>query len=52
MGRADLAWPGVAIVAWLAITHPERVRGFGSILGEGEAVSEPRTFEARPAVNP
>jgi amino acid transporter len=30
---------GVVIVAWLAISHPERVRAFGSILGEGEAVA-------------
>jgi hypothetical protein len=43
---------GVAILAWLAITHPERVRAFGSILGEGKAVGEPRTFEARPVANP
>ena len=43
---------GVAIVAWLAVTHPERVRAFGSILGEGEAVDERRASEARPAMNP
>src|SRR5438552_6053009 len=43
---------GVAIVAWLAVTHPERVRAFGSILGEGEAVDERRATEARPAMNP
>jgi amino acid transporter len=30
---------GVAILAWLIVTKPERVRSFGSILGEGEAVS-------------
>src|SRR6266566_493510 len=41
---------GVAIVAWLAVTHPERVRAFGSILGEGEAVDERRAAEARPAM--
>ena len=27
---------GVAIVVWLMIAHPERVRAFGSILAEGE----------------
>ena len=30
---------GVAIVAWLTVTKPDRVREFGSILGEGEAVA-------------
>jgi hypothetical protein len=39
---------GVAIVTWLAVTRPERVRAFGSILGEGEAVTPPRDLEARP----
>jgi amino acid transporter len=32
---------GVAVVVWLMITHPERVRAFGSILGEGEAATAP-----------
>src|SRR5436190_3947637 len=43
---------GVAIVTWLALTHPERVRAFGSILGEGEAVDERRPVEPRTATNP
>jgi amino acid transporter len=30
---------GVAIVVWLMITHPERVRAFGSILAEGEVTT-------------
>lgn len=35
-----LVWLGVGVLvlAWLATTRPERVRSFGSILGEGEAV--------------
>jgi amino acid transporter len=35
-----LGWllAGVAIVAWLAATRPERVRAFGSILGASESV--------------
>jgi amino acid transporter len=41
---------GVVIVAWLSITRPERVREFGSILGEGEAVREQPPVEGRPAV--
>jgi amino acid transporter len=28
---------GIAITGWLAVTNPERVRAFGSILAEGEA---------------
>ncbi len=28
---------GIAIVAWLTATHPDRVRAFGQALGEGEA---------------
>jgi hypothetical protein len=28
---------GIAVLAWLKATHPERVRSFGSILGAGEA---------------
>jgi amino acid transporter len=43
---------GVLITAWLAATHPERVRAFGSILGEGEVAPPPPAVEARPAVNP
>ena len=43
---------GVGIVAWLNITHPERVRSFGSILGEGEAAATGREVEARPVMNP
>jgi hypothetical protein len=42
---------GVAVVAWLAVTRPERVRAFGSILGEGEAATPAPDIEARP-VNP
>ena len=30
---------GVAIVVWLMIAHPERVRAFGSILAEGEVTT-------------
>ncbi len=30
---------GVAVVGWLTVTKPDRVTSFGSILGEGEAVS-------------
>jgi len=41
---------GVAVVVWLMITRPERVRAFGSILGEGE-VSTAAGSEV-PAVNP
>jgi amino acid transporter len=50
-----LIWLGVGIVVlvWLSLTHPERVRSFGSILGEGEAVPPSgRDIEARPVVNP
>jgi amino acid transporter len=42
---------GVAIVVWLNATHPERVRSFGSILGEGESPSNGREVEARPVTN-
>jgi amino acid transporter len=49
-----LIWLGIGVVvtAWLAVTRPERVRAFGSILGEGEAPSSARDIEARPAMNP
>jgi amino acid transporter len=40
---------GIAILLYLNLTHPERVRAFGSILGEGEAAPAP---EARPAMSP
>src|SRR6266852_2662673 len=30
---------GVAVVVWLVIAHPERVRAFGSILAEGEVAT-------------
>ncbi|MDX6369230.1 MAG: hypothetical protein QOG93_732 [Gaiellaceae bacterium] len=43
---------GVVVVAWLTVTHPERVRSFGSILGEGEATSSEREIEPRPVTNP
>jgi amino acid transporter len=43
---------GVAITAWLAATQPERVRAFGSILGEGEAAPPPPDIEAQPVTNP
>src|SRR5919198_3979041 len=39
---------GVVITAWLAVTRPERVRAFGSILGEGEAPQPTRDIEAKP----
>jgi amino acid transporter len=42
---------GVAVVAWLVATHPERVRSFGSILGEGEPAPGRREVEARPVTN-
>jgi len=42
-----LAWLGigVAVLAWLRSTHPERVRAFGSILGASEG-GEPGAGEA------
>lgn len=43
---------GVAIVALLSVRSPERVRAFGSILGEGEASAPSRDIDARPVVNP
>jgi amino acid transporter len=43
---------GVVIVGWLYMTRPERVREFGSILGEGESVGHARDVEARPVVAP
>jgi amino acid transporter len=43
---------GVAIAIWLSLTHPDRVRAFGSILGEGEAIPPGRDIEARPVVTP
>jgi amino acid transporter len=43
---------GVAIVIWLSLTHPDRVRAFGSILGEGEAIPPGRDSEVRPVLNP
>jgi hypothetical protein len=39
---------GVAIVAWLTATHAERMRAFGSILGEGDAIDERRAAELDP----
>jgi amino acid transporter len=39
---------GVLVVAWLAVTRPERVRAFGSILGEGEVVTAGAAGEAQP----
>jgi amino acid transporter len=42
---------GVAIAAWLTLTKPERVRAFGTILGAGEGVPEPRP-ETPPAMAP
>jgi amino acid transporter len=41
---------GVAVVVWLMIAHPERVRAFGSILAEGELTAAADN-EAQ-AVNP
>ena len=48
---------GLAILGWLVLTHPERVRAFGSILGEGEAATATPTSPSdvppiTPAVNP
>jgi amino acid transporter len=43
---------GVAILAWLIVTKPERVRSFGSILGEGEAVTPPVTAGEPPPPAP
>lgn len=43
---------GVVAAAWLYMTHPERVRAFGTILGEGEAVGPVHDIEARPVVAP
>jgi amino acid transporter len=43
---------GVVVVAWLTVAHPERVRSFGSILGEGEATSSGGEVEPRPVTNP
>jgi amino acid transporter len=43
---------GVAIALWLNVRRPERVRAFGSILGEGEATPARRDVEPRPAVSP
>jgi amino acid transporter len=38
-----LAWLvlGILVAAWLTVTRPDRVRAFGSILGEGETLAEP-----------
>jgi amino acid transporter len=38
-----LAWLvlGILVAAWLTVTRPDRVRAFGSILGEGETLVEP-----------
>jgi amino acid transporter len=41
---------GVLITGVLAATRPDRVRAFGSILGEGEATPSSRDVEARPVV--
>jgi len=43
---------GVAVVLWLNLTRPDRVRAFGSILGEGEAAPPSAPVEARPVTNP
>jgi amino acid transporter len=43
---------GVAIALWLNVTRPERVRAFGSILGEGEAAPAARDVEPQPVMNP
>jgi amino acid transporter len=43
---------GVAVAAYLNVRDPERVRAFGSILGEGEAVDRAGEVEARPVVAP
>jgi amino acid transporter len=42
---------GVAIVVWLNAKHPDRVRRFGSILGESEAPPA-REVEPRPVTTP
>jgi amino acid transporter len=41
---------GVGVVTWLAIAHPDRVRAFGSILGEGEAVGASPAAGATPGI--
>ena len=43
---------GVAIALWLNVTRPERVRAFGSILGEGEPAPAARDVEPQPVMNP
>ena len=45
-----LAWLalGVVIAGLLAVTRPDRVRAFGSILGEGEVVPSSRNVDTRP----
>ncbi|HZC29487.1 MAG TPA: APC family permease [Gaiellaceae bacterium] len=43
---------GIAILLYLNATRPERVRAFGSILGEGEAASAAREVEPRPLTSP
>jgi hypothetical protein len=43
---------GVAVALWLNLTRPQRVRAFGSILGEGEAAPATRDVEPRAVTNP
>jgi amino acid transporter len=46
-----LAWLGLGILiaAWLTVTRPDRVRAFGSILGEGETPGDAAPVPAQPA---
>jgi amino acid transporter len=46
-----LAWLvlGILVAAWLTVTRPDRVRSFGSILGEGEVPADAAPVAARPA---
>src|SRR6059058_3574241 len=39
---------GVGVLVWLRVTRPDRVREFGTILGEGEGVAHARDVEIRP----
>ena len=43
---------GVGVLVWLRVTRPDRVREFGTILGEGEGVAHARDVEIRPVVAP
>ncbi len=47
-----LAWLGAGLVAllWLRVTHPERVRAFGSILGASEGAEAPGAATSEPAL--